>query len=499
MDELRSGPTGDALPLSLATLPALPASIGRPSYMRAALSAGIVHIGVGNFHRAHMASYLDELFGMGLASDWAIIGAGVTEHDAAMRARLAGQDWLSTVVERDTGVETARVIGSMIDFIAPDNRQRLIEAMAAPSTRIVSLTITEGGYFLDAGGHFDAGYPVIRRDAQNPSEPTTAFGLIIAALARRRAAGIVPFTVLCCDNVPHNGDVTRGVVAGLARLSDPDLAGWIEARVAFPNAMVDRIAPAVNDTVRAYVATRFGIRDAAPVPCEPFRQWVIEDHFSAGRPPLEKVGVTFVDDVTPFELMKLRMLNGGHAAIAYPAGLLGITFVHEAMQHPLIAAWLDALERREIIPRVPPVPNTRLDDYLTLITGRFANPTIGDTIRRLCLDGSGRQPKFIIPTIRDALAANGPIEGLALESALWCRYCVGRTETGAAIEPNDPIWPRLTAMAAAAQDDPAAWLAMDDIYGDTGRHPRFQKAFAEALTAIRDKGVEAVLKAYAMA
>lgn len=497
MDELRSDATDAALPLSLATLSALRNGIGRPAYARDDLTPGIVHIGVGNFHRAHMASYLDELFGMGLAHDWAIIGAGVTEYDAAMRTRLAGQDWLSTVVERDAGIENARVIGSMVDFIAPEDRSRLIDTMAAPQTRIVSLTITEGGYFLDASGHFDATNPVIRRDAANPAEPTTAFGLIIAALARRRAAGATPFTVLCCDNVPHNGDVTRGVVAGLARLSDPALADWIEAHVAFPNAMVDRIAPAVNDAVRAYVATRFGIKDAAPMPCEPFRQWVIEDRFSAGRPPLERVGVTFVDDVTPFELMKLRMLNGGHAAIAYPAGLLGITYVHDAMRHPAIAAWLDALERREIIPRVPPVPNTRLDDYLALISGRFANPTIGDTIRRLCLDGSGRQPKFIIPTIRDALVADGPIEGLALESALWCRYCLGRTESGAAIEPNDPSWPRLTATAEAAQKDPAAWLAMDDIYGDTGRHPRFQTAFGEALTAIRDKGVEVVLREYA--
>lgn len=496
MDELSAAIAGGAVPLSIANLPRLPAEVHRPSYERASLQPGIVHIGVGNFHRAHMASYLDQLFGMGLARDWAIIGAGVTDYDRAMRARLEAQDWLSTVIERDAGFESARVIASMVDFIAPEDRDTLVARMASPSIRIVSLTITEGGYFLDASGHFDPSHPAIQRDAANPGHPLTAFGLIIAALAARKAAGLPPFTVLCCDNVPHNGDVTREVVVGLARLSSPALAGWIAEAVAFPNSMVDRIAPAASEAVRAYVAGRFGIADAAPVPCEPFRQWVIEDRFTAGRPPFEQVGVTFVEDVTPFELMKLRMLNGGHAAIAYPAGLLGITFVHEAMQHQVIAAWLEALERREIMPRVPPVPDTNLDDYLALISNRFANPTIGDTIRRLCLDGSNRQPKFIVATLRDALACEGPIEGLALESAFWCRYCEGRTEAGDVIEPNDPAWSRLQAVAQASRTDPQAWLDMADIYGEAGRHPRFQKAFADALNAIRDKGVVAVLKAY---
>lgn len=497
MDELSAAVAGGAVPLSIANLARLPAEVHRPSYERASLQPGIVHIGVGNFHRAHMASYLDQLFSMGLAKDWAIIGAGVTDYDSAMRARLETQDWLSTVVERDAGFESARVIGSMVDFIAPEDRTALVACMASPAIRIVSLTITEGGYFLNASGHFDPTHPAIERDAANASQPQTAFGLIIAALAERRAAKLAPFTVLCCDNVPHNGDVTRDVVVGLARLSDPGLADWIAEAVAFPNSMVDRIAPAASDAVRAYVAERFGVADAAPVPCEPFRQWVIEDRFTAGRPPFERVGVTFVDDVTPFELMKLRMLNGGHAAIAYPAGLLGITFVHEAMQHPDIAAWLDALERREIMPRVPPVPDTKLDDYLALISNRFANPTIGDTIRRLCLDGSNRQPKFIVATLRDALACNGPIAGLALESAFWCRYCEGRTEAGAVIEPNDPAWARLQATAQAAQTRPQSWLEMADIYGEAGQDPRFQKAFAEALLAIREKGVVAVLKDYA--
>jgi mannitol 2-dehydrogenase len=483
-----------ALPLSLAVLDRLPANIARPAYSRAALSPGIVHIGVGNFHRAHMASYLDELFTMGLAHEWAIIGAGVTSHDAAMRERLLPQDWLATLVERDAHGAKARVIGTMVDFIAPSDRKALIARMASPEIRIVSLTITEGGYFLDSSGHFDASHPLIKADAAAPDDPRTAFGLIIAALARRRRAKIAPFTVMSCDNVPHNGDVARGVVTGLAALIDPDLAAWIGGHVAFPNAMVDRIAPAVGDRERQFVAETFGLADAAPVPCEPFRQWVIEDDFCNGRPPLEKVGAIFVTDVTPYERMKIRMLNGGHAAIAYPAGLLDIAFVHEAMDHKLVGPFLAALERREIAPHVPAVPGMTPEHYLTLITERFANPTIGDTIRRLAFDGSNRQPKFIIASIADGLSAGKPVAGLALVSALWRHYCTGKTASGASIEPNDPDWARLNLIARKAE--PMAWLDMADIYGETGRDARFRQAFADACKHIEQSGVEAALAAY---
>ena len=465
-----------------------------PAYDRNRLSPGLVHIGLGNFHRAHQAVYLDDLFARGLGQDWAILGAGVREGDARMREALLAQDCLSTVIELDPTGHRARRIGSMVGFVEvqPDNAA-LIAAMSDPAIRIVSLTVTEGGYFVDpATGRFDPSAQEIVADAARPDHPATAFGAILAALKARRAAGGVPFTVMSCDNLPGNGHVTRDAVVGLARVSDPDLADWVAAHVAFPNGMVDRITPATGPRERA-LAAKFGLDDPVPVTCEPFRQWVLEDHFPAGRPPLEAVGVTFTADVHAYEAMKIRILNGGHAIIAYPGGLLDIDLVHEAMAHPLIAGFLAKVERDEIIPFVAPVPDTDLDDYFALIRDRFANPEIADTVRRLCLDGSNRQPKFILPSLRDNLAAGRLPGGLILESALWCRYCAGVTDSGAAIAPNDPNWDRLTTVAQAARQDPPRWLAMEDIYGATGRDPAVISAFAVALHDLWDRGTAAVL------
>ena len=483
--------------LSLSNLSSLPAAVGRPRYDRASLSPGILHFGVGNFHRAHQAVYLDDLFNTGAGHDWGIVGAGVFEAERAGRGKLAGQDWLTTVVEQDEQGRSARVTGAMIDFVEPADTSATIARLADPRIRIVSLTITEGGYFIDpASGRFDPAHPGIVADAQDVANPKTVFGLILAGLVRRRQEGIAPFTVMSCDNIPHNGRVTADGVIGLARLIDEELADWVGEHVAFPNAMVDRITPATTDRERAILADEFGVDDAWPVFCEPFRQWVLEDRFTNGRPALEQVGVQFVKDVSPYELMKIRILNGGHAAIAYPAGLMDIHFVHEAMQEPLVRGFLEKLEREEIIPTVPPVPDTSLEDYFRLIDHRFSNPRIGDTVRRLCLDGSNRQPKFIIPTIADRLKAGQGIAGLALESALWCRYCFGTTDSGAMIEPNDPNWDRMQGTSRAAKDDPAAWLAMDDIYGDVGRSSVFADAFSAALKALWAEGARAVLGRY---
>jgi len=483
--------------LSLATLGNLPAKVAVPAYDRSALKGGIVHFGLGNFHRAHQAVYLDDLFNAGRDHDWALVGAGVFEGEKRGRDVLAKQDWLTTVVEQDEGVMDARVTGAMVDFVVPGDGQAAIARMSDPAIRIVSLTITEGGYFIDAAtGHFNPGHPDIVADAREPADPKTVFGLMLAALKTRRAAGVAPFTVMCCDNIPHNGHVTRDALTGLARLSDAGFARWVEDNVAFPNGMVDRITPATTDRERSMLVERFGIEDGWPVFCEPFRQWVLEDNFPTGRPALEQAGVQFVPDVSPFELMKIRILNGGHATIAYPGGLLDIHFVHEAMQEPLIRGFLNRLEREEIIPTVPPVPGVDLGDYHALIEKRFANPKIGDTVRRLCLDGSNRQPKFIIPTIADRLKAGKGVDGLALESALWCRYCYGESDAGKPIEPNDPNWERLTKTARAARTDPLAWLAMEDIYGAVGRAPAFELAFSATLDRLWTRGTRATLREY---
>jgi len=483
--------------LSARNLDKLPDGVATPKYDAKTLSGGILHFGVGNFHRAHQAVYLDDLFNLGGDRDWAIVGAGVLPADAAARDKFARQDWLATVVEQDATQMSARVTAAMVDYLPPGDTAAIVAKLADPKIRIVSLTITEGGYFIDpATGAFNAAHPAIVADAASPDRPKTVFGLIVAGLKQRKAAGTPPFTIMSCDNIPHNGVVTRNAVVGLARLSDRALAGWIERSIAFPNGMVDRITPATGDRERAILTETFGVEDEWPVFCETFRQWVLEDNFPAGRPALEKVGVQFVPDVSPYELMKIRILNGGHAVIAYPAGLMDIEFVHEAMANPLVRGFLRKVERDEIIPAVPPVPDTDLADYYALIETRFANPKIGDTVRRLCLDGSNRQPKFIVPTIADRLKSGGGVAGLALESALWCRYCFGETDSGRAIAPNDPSWDRLQMASRMARNDPSAWLAMDDIYGAVGNAPIFRQTFAGWLRSLWNDGTETVLRRY---
>ena len=483
--------------LSLATLDAVSKTAAVPHYAREGLSPGIVHFGVGNFHRAHQAVYLDDLFNTGRDHDWALIGAGVLPSDEAMRQKLEAQDWLTTVVEQDNDRSAARITGAMIGFLSPDDKAAIVARLADPAIRIVSLTITEGGYFIDpATGVFDPTYPDIAHDGGNLDAPKTVFGLIVAGLKARREAGTVPFTVMSCDNIPGNGEVARDAVAGLADLADPALGAWIREAVAFPNGMVDRITPATGERELKIASEAFGIDDNFPVFCEEFRQWVLEDHFCAGRPAFEAAGVTMTKDVEPYERMKIRILNGGHAIIAYPSGLLDIHFVHEAMEDPLVVRFLEKIETEEIIPIVPKVPDTDLGDYFAKVKHRFANPKIGDTIRRLCLDGSNRQPKFILPSTADRLRQGLPIPGLALESALWCRYCYGETESGREIAPNDPNWDRLQTHARAAKDDPTAFLAMEDIFGEVGRSEIFRKAFARSLRALWADGTRETLERY---
>jgi mannitol 2-dehydrogenase len=484
--------------LSRDVLATLPSAVERPSYARASLRPGILHIGVGNFHRSHQAVYLDDLFNRGLDHEWALLGAGVRPSDAAMRQDLMSQDWLTTIVEMEPGAHRARVIGSMVDFLpVGDDTRPIVEALQDPNIRIVSLTVTEGGYCIDpATGIFNPEHPDIVHDATHPDSPKGVFGALVAALRMRRERGTAPFTIMSCDNIPHNGDVTRDAVAGLAALIDPALAEHVRESVAFPNSMVDRITPATTDAQRALLAERFGLEDRRPVFCEPFRQWVLEDKFPSGRPALEEVGVTFTPHVAAYELMKLRILNGGHAAIAYPAGLLGIHFVHDAMADPLVRGFLDKLETEEIIPHVPPVPGVDLDAYYALIASRFSNPDIGDTIPRLAQDGSNRQPKFILPSTRDRLKAGANVTGLALVSALWCRYCAGTLDTGEAFVLDDPNAARLTPAALAAKDHPEAFLQLHDIFGDIADSQLFRRHFTTALNGLWRDGARATLRRY---
>ncbi|MEM1037959.1 MAG: mannitol dehydrogenase family protein [Pseudomonadota bacterium] len=485
-----------ATKLSQAALSKPHSDVAVPAYDRSLLSPGILHIGLGNFHRAHQAVYIDDLFATGGDHDWGIIGASLRQNDEPVRADLLAQDCLTTVVELDPKGLTARICGSMIDYVEIAPRP-VIEAMANPAIRIVSLTITEGGYYIDAAtGGFDADHPDIQYDAANPNEPKTVFGCIIAALKMRQASGNKPFTIMSCDNLPENGHVAKNAVMGLAQAQSAELAEWIGNAVSFPNSMVDCITPATSQREIDLVAETFGIDDARPVACEPFRQWVMEDDFPYGRPALEKVGVEFVEDVAAYELMKLRILNGGHAAIAYPAALMDIHYVHDAMADPLVSGFLTKLEETEIIPTVPAIHNVSLEAYFAKVVERFSNRQIGDTVQRLCLDGSNRQPKFILPVVETRLQHGQSIDGLALGSALWCRYCYGTTDSGAKIAPNDPIWDQLTVKAKLAKHTPSTWLAMSDIYGNLSRNQDFANAFASALTALWRDGTKATLSTY---
>lgn len=486
--------------LSDATLPDLPAGVRGPRYDRSRLTPGIVHIGLGNFHRAHQAWYLHRLFDEGLDHDWAIVGAGVRSYDAAMRERLLAQDCLTTLIELDPGRKSAEVIGPMIDYLPiEEGNAALIAKMADPAIRIVGLTVTEGGYYIDpVTKQFDRLHIDIVHDAANPEGPRTAFGAMVAALKRRRASGAGPFTGLSCDNLQGNGTILRQTVVSLARMSDPGLADWIDATCTFPNSMVDCIAPATGPKEIA-LAREFGVEDAAPVTHENFRQWVIEDTFCAGRPSWEKVGATLSGDVHAYEAMKLRILNGGHQVIANPGEVLSVETIAGCMAHPLIGTLFRKVALEEIAPHVHPVPGMTPQAYVDLIGRRFANPEIHDTTRRVAFDGSARHTGFVLPVLRDALNAGSAVEGLALVEATWARMCEGTREDGTTIEPNDPVWSTLTKAARAAKDRPEAWLDQRQIYGDLADAAPFAAAFTRWLALIWSEGTEAALAAYTKA
>ncbi len=483
--------------LSNATLSQLPQHVDRPHYDRSAITPGIVHIGLGNFHRAHQAWYLHRLMQQGHALDWGIIGAGVRPGDAVQRDRLAAQDYLTTLIELDPNGRSAEVTGVMIGFVPVEaDNAALIAQMADPAIRIVSLTVTEGGYYMDpVTKGFDASHVDIQHDTANPDAPRTAFGAIVAALRHRRAKGAGPFAVQSCDNLQGNGEILRQTVVSLARLSDPDLAYWIDTHCTFPNAMVDCIVPATGPK-ELELARTFGIEDGSPVTHENFRQWVMEDAFCAGRPDWDKVGATFTSDVHTYESMKIRILNGGHQLIANPAEVLSIATISECMEHPLIRAYFHKVVGSEIAPHVASVPGMTPADYAKLVERRFSNPEILDTVRRVAFDGSSRHTGFVIPVIRDALTSGGHIEGLALSQAIWARMCEGTREDGTIIAANDPIWDDLCRAARAAQHNPAIWIQQRNIYGNLGQDHRFASEFANWLTHIWEHGTGSALRQY---
>jgi len=489
--------TDHLTPLSNATLASLPEAVPGPTYDRDAVSVGIVHLGVGGFHRAHEAMYVDRLMNRGLAMDWGICGVGVMPHDRGMRDALGAQDCLFTlVVKSPDGTVEPRVIGSIVEYLfAPDDADAVVERMADPRVRIVSLTITEGGYNISAvSGDFDRANPDVLHDLEPGAVPRTTFGLVTEAIERRRRRGVPPFTIVSCDNIQGNGEVARRSFAAFAAMRSPELAACVR-EMHFPTSMVDRITPATTDADRAELTERFGVQDRWPVVCEPFIQWVLEDSFGAGRPPLEQAGVQVVADVEPYELMKLRLLNASHQALCYFGYLAGYRLVHEVCQDPLFAAFVRAYMDREGSPTLPTVPGIDLDDYKSTLIERFSNPAVRDTVARLCAESSDRIPKWLLPVIRENLAAGRDVTLAAAVVASWARYAEGVDEQGAPIEVVDQLRTSLMANAGRQHDDPLAFVANRDVFGDLVDDERFTTAYTAALASLHRVGARATLEA----
>jgi mannitol 2-dehydrogenase len=484
-------------PLNARTLAYWRDRLPAPAYDRDQVMPGVVHVGVGGFHRAHQAMYHDRLMTMGLAMDWGICGVGMLAADRAMKDALDAQDGLYTLVlKHSDGTYEPRIIGSLVRYLfAPDDPEAVIASMAVPSTRIVSLTITEGGYNIsDVTGEFDAANPDVLRDLEPGAVPRTVFGVITEALRRRRARGLAPFTVMSCDNLPGNGDLARGAFTAFARLRDPELADWVEREARFPNSMVDRITPATTDADRAEIRERFGIDDRWPVVCEPFSQWVIQNAFTAARPPYEEAGVQVVGSVEPYELMKLRLLNASHQAMCYFAYLCGYRLVHEAAQDALFRAFLLGYMDLEATPTLAPVPGIDLAGYKHTLIERFSNPEVRDTIARLCAQSSDRIPKFLLPVIRAQLASGGEIRHSAAVVASWARYAEGVDEQGEPIEVVDRYADTLTALARRQREEPLAFISNRQLFGDLAGDERFAAAYSSALASLHQRGARATLQ-----
>ncbi len=482
--------------LSNATLAGLPATVARPAYDRRGVGIGIVHLGIGAFHRAHQAAYTDAV----LAHDpaWGI--SGVSLRSPETRDALAPQDGLYTLAVRDDERQTLRIVGSVVELlVAPENPQAVLARMADPAVRIVSLTVTEKGYcHKPATGELDEAHPDIVHDLAHPERPRSAPGFIVEALARRRAAGAPPFTLLSCDNLPTNGSVLKRIVTRLAALRDEALGAWV-ATIASPSTMVDRIVPATTDADRIAVAAALAAEDRWPVMTEPFSQWVIEDDFPAGRPAWEKAGAVFTTDVAAFEAMKLRLLNGSHSTLAYLGYLAGAETVAEAMALPGMEALVAGMMAEEIAPTLPPLPGLDLAAYRAALLSRFRNRALRHRTWQIAMDGSQKLPQHLLGTIRDRLAAGAPFQRLALGVAAWMRYVQGVDEAGKAIDMRDPLAGRIAALLApldAPEDRGAALLGIGEIFGeDLPADQVFREAVLAALTGLTDRGAAAAVEA----
>lgn len=462
--------------------------ISVPSYKSDQLKTGIVHIGVGGFHRSHQAYYIHQLLQKGETKNWAICGIGLREADRKMAKILEEQDNLYTLVtQHPNGQVDNEIIGSIKEYIlAVDSPQLAIDKMADSNTKIVSLTITEGGYsFIPSTGDLNFEDPDIQHDLANPEEPKSVYGYLTAALRKRKTNGIPAFTILSCDNIQHNGDMARKMVLAYANKQDKGLADWIEKEVGFPNAMVDRITPVTSEVVIKYLENNFDLNDQWPVVCEPFIQWVIEDKFSNGRPPLEDLGVQFVQDVTPYEKMKIRLLNAGHSVLGIPGAIHGHETIDACMRDTVFSKFMRDFMDKEVTPILGKIEGIDIEKYKDTLEDRFANVNIKDRVGRICMESSAKLPKFLIPTIKENLEKGGSIKYGTFILATWCYYSdKGIDENGKPLEIIDVQKDELHQAAKETETIWKAFLHLSEIFGSLIENERFVKKYVSAVQAI---------------
>ncbi|WP_430412104.1 mannitol dehydrogenase family protein [Kordia sp.] len=462
--------------------------ISVPTFDRSVLKAGIIHIGVGGFHRAHQAVYTHKLLEQSNSQKWGICGVGLREGDTKMAEVFKQQDNLYTLmVKHPNGKTASQIIGSIIDFkLGFNNPEAVIELMAHSDTKIVSLTITEGGYnFNPVTGNFDFENPDIQHELKFPDEPKTIYGFLTAALKKRRDAKLPPFTIMSCDNIEHNGDMARNMLLSFVKKQDAHLASWIESEVCFPNSMVDRITPVTTKAAITYLEKTHEIKDEWPVTCEPFMQWIVEDKFSNGRPEFEKVGVQFVSDVKPYEKMKLRLLNAGHSVLGILGAVQGFQTINECMEDDIFVTCLRRFMDKEATPILDEVKGIDLKSYKDSLEERFANPTIKDSLSRICSESAAKLPKFLIPTIHENLAIHGNIEFATLVIAAWCYYSdKGIDKNGQSIEIVDAMRSELHQAAKKTKTDPLAFIKQESLFGNLVKNERFTTLYTAMLRQI---------------
>ncbi|WP_040281742.1 mannitol dehydrogenase family protein [Psychroserpens damuponensis] len=478
-------------------LSAIGERIAVPTYNRDTIKTGIVHVGIGGFHRAHEAFYADQLLHDETIKDWGICGVALLDFDTKIYNTLKEQDGLYTLIVKELdGTHTKRVIGAITECLfAPESPTKVIEKMASPEVKIITLTITEGGYnYNEATKTFDFTNPLIIHDLENPDAPKTIFGYLTQALKLRQERGLKGITIQSCDNIQGNGHMTQNMLLSYVSKAEPGLMDWINENVSFPNAMVDRITPVTTAEDIAHLNETSGIDDAWPVVCEPFKQWVIEDNFIAGRPAWENVGAQFVENVVPYEKMKLSLLNAGHSVLGIFGALMGYTTIDEAVNNPNIRTFLKQYMDEEVTPTLGDLEGVDLEAYKQSLLERFGNINIKDQIDRICSETSAKYPIFILPTIQSQIANNSAIKLAAFVTAAWAIYSLGTNENGDALNIKDALKQELHEKANEAKQNPTAFLELESVFGSLKHNPVFSKAFVNAYGDITNTNIEDNLK-----